>query len=70
MSPISSTQQQRPTPPLQPPPSSLPPSSSSTTTTTTTLLRLRDNSKDGTDQRRTKYLDRDRPISAMEHRQA
>ncbi|CAF4293702.1 unnamed protein product, partial [Rotaria magnacalcarata] len=69
MSPISSTQQQRPTPPLQPPPSSLPPSSSSTTTTTT-LLRLRDNSKDGTDQRRTKYLDRDRPISAMEHRQA
>ncbi|CAF1524372.1 unnamed protein product, partial [Rotaria sordida] len=37
---------------------------------TATLLRIRDNTKDTTIERRTKYFDRDRPISAMEHRQA
>jgi hypothetical protein len=41
-----------------------------TTTTGTTLLRMRDNERETTIERRTKYLDRDRPISAMEHRLA
>lgn len=43
---------------------------SSSTTTGTTLLRIHDNDKETTVERRTKYLNRDRPISAMEHRQA
>ena len=38
--------------------------------TTTTLLHIRDNAKEPITEKRTKYLDRDRPISAMEHRQA
>lgn len=42
----------------------------SSTTTGTTLLRIHDNDKESTVERRTKYLIRDRPISAMEHRQA
>jgi hypothetical protein len=41
-----------------------------TATTGTTLLRIHDNEKETTIERRIKYLDRDRPISAMEHRQA
>jgi hypothetical protein len=40
------------------------------TTAGTTLLRIHDHVKDTTIEKRTKYLDRDRPISAMEHRQA
>ncbi len=40
------------------------------TTSGTTLLRIHDKMKDTAVERRTKYLDRDRPISAMEHRQA
>lgn len=36
----------------------------------TTLLRIHDNIKNTTVEKHTKYLDRDRPISAMEHRQA
>ena len=43
---------------------------STTATSGTTLLRIHDNEKETTVERRTKYLDRDRPISAMEHRQA
>ncbi len=39
-------------------------------TTGTTLLRIHDNTRETTVERRTKYLDKDRPISAMEHRQA
>ena len=42
----------------------------SSTTTGTTLLRIHDNEKETTIERRTKYLHKDRPISAMEHRQA
>jgi hypothetical protein len=44
--------------------------SSPSATTGTTLLRMHENEKETTIERRTKYLDRDRPISAMEHRQA
>ncbi|CAF3411688.1 unnamed protein product [Rotaria sp. Silwood1] len=52
--------------PTPPSPAPLPPHSG-----TTTLLRIRDNTTEATTiERRTKYLDRDRPISAMEHRQA
>ncbi|CAF4198150.1 unnamed protein product, partial [Adineta steineri] len=39
-------------------------------TSSATLLRVHENDKDTTIERRTKYLDRDRPISAMEHQQA
>jgi len=39
-------------------------------TTGTTLLRIHDNTKNPPVEKRTKYLDKDRPISAMEHRQA
>ena len=50
------------------------PNSTTTTTTATatgtTLLRIHDTEKETTIEKRTKYLDRDRPISAMEHRQA
>ena len=35
-----------------------------------TLLRRHANDNQETMEKRTKYLDRDRPISAMEHRQA
>ena len=35
----------------------------------TTLLRINDNIKDINNEKNIKYLDRDRPISAMEHRQ-
>lgn len=42
----------------------------SSSTAATTLLRIHDNDKETTVERRTKYLHRDRPISAMEHRQA
>lgn len=57
MTPVSPMQHQAPISPQQ-----------SANTSATTLLRIRDNSKEGVVQRRTKYLDRDRPISAMEHR--
>jgi hypothetical protein len=44
---------------------------SSTATNGTTLLRIHNNDKETPIERQTtKYLDRDRPISAMEHRQA
>ncbi|CAF0939289.1 unnamed protein product [Adineta ricciae] len=48
----------------------LPSSIVAPSTNGTTLLTVHDNGKETTIERRTKYLDRDRPVSAMEHRQA
>ena len=48
----------------------LPSSTVAPSTNGTTLLTVHDSGKETTIERRTKYLDRDRPVSAMEHRQA
>lgn len=39
-------------------------------TSSTTLLKVKDNVKDFNNEKHTKYLNKDRPISAMEHRNA